>query len=69
MGILVKKLEVNKEDLQGIQVLVPRRCLSLNPSICFLCRRLTVGNRNSNEELPLEETIFLDTWDTLGSKD
>jgi len=68
MEILVKKLEVNKEDLQGIQVLVPLCRLSFNLSVCCLCRRLTVGYSNE-EELPLEETIFLDTWDTLGSKD
>jgi len=65
--ILVKKLEGNKEDLQGVQVLVPLGRLSLNQSGCRLCRCLTVGY--SDEELPLEEAIFLDTWEILGSKD
>ncbi len=60
-------MEGNKEDLQGVQVLVPLRRLSLNPNVYRLCRHLAVGH--GNEELPLEETIFLDDWDILGSKD
>jgi len=60
-------VEGNQEDLQGVQILVPYCRLSFNPSVCRLCRRVTV--RYSNEELSLEETIFLDTWDVLGSND
>ncbi len=67
MEILVRKLEGTKEDPQGVQVLIPLCRLSFNPSVCRLCSCLTVGY--SNEDLPIEETIFLDTWDVLGSKD
>ena len=60
-------MEGNQEDLQGVQILVPYCRLSLNPSVCCLYCRVTV--RYSNEELSLEETIFLDTGDVLGSED
>jgi hypothetical protein len=55
------------EDLQWIQVLVPVCHLSLNPNVYGLRRCLRVGY--SNEELSLEERIFLDTWDVISSKD
>ena len=55
------------EDLQCIEFLVPLRCLSRNPNVCGLCRCLRVGY--SDEELPLEEGIFLDTRDINSSKD
>jgi hypothetical protein len=41
--------------------------MSLNPNVCGLRRCLRVGYRD--EELPLEERIFLDTWDIISSKD
>ncbi len=62
-----QKLEGNKEDLQGIQVLAPLHRLSLNPSVCSFCGCVTVGY--SDKEPLLQETIFLDTWEILGSKD
>jgi hypothetical protein len=61
------KPEGKREGLQWIQVLVPLRDLSLNPNVCGLRRCLGAGY--SYEELPLEERIFLDTWDIMGSKD
>jgi hypothetical protein len=64
---LAIKLEGKMKDLQCIQVLVPLRHLSLNPNVCGLCRSLGVGY--SNEELPLEETILLNTWDIISLKD
>jgi hypothetical protein len=47
------KLEEKMKDLQWIQVLVPLRHMSLNPSVCGLRRCFGVGY--GNEELPLEE--------------
>jgi hypothetical protein len=67
MECLAMKLEGKMKDLQCTQVLVPLRHLSLNSNVCGLRRCLGVGY--SNEELPLEETIFLDTWDIISSKD
>jgi len=67
MEILVRNLEGTKQDPQGIQVLIPLRRLSLNSSVCRLRSCLMVGY--CNKDLPLEETIFLDTWDIVGSKD
>jgi hypothetical protein len=54
-------------DPQRIQILVPLRYLSLNPNVCGLRRCLSVGYRD--EEIPLEESIFLDIWDINSSKD
>ncbi len=67
MEILVRNLEGTKQDPQGIQVLIPLRRLFLNSSVCRLRSCLMVGY--CNKDLPLEETIFLDTWDIVGSKD
>jgi hypothetical protein len=67
MEHLAIKLEQKREDLQCIQVLVPLRHMSLNPNVCGLRRRLSVGYRN--EDPPLEETTFLDTWDINSPKD
>jgi hypothetical protein len=67
MELLTIKLEGKREDLQCIQDLIPLRRLSLNPSVCGLRRYLRVGY--SNEELPLEEKILLDTWDIDSPKD
>jgi hypothetical protein len=67
MEHLAIKSEGKREDLQCIQVLVPFRHLSLNPNVCGLRRYLGVGY--SYEELPLEERIFLDTWNINSSKD
>ena len=61
------KLEEKMKDLQWIQVLVPLRHLSLNPNVCGLRRCFGVGY--SDEELPLEERMLLDTWDINSSKD
>jgi hypothetical protein len=67
MEFLAIKLEGKREDLQCMQVLVPLRHLSLNPDVCSLRHCLGIGY--SYEELPLEERIFLDTWDINSSKD
>jgi len=67
MEVLAIKLEGKMEDLQWIQVLVPLRDLSLNPNVRSLRRCPRVGY--SDEELPPDETIFLDTWDIMSSKD
>jgi hypothetical protein len=67
MGLLAIKLEGKREDVQWIQVLVPLRRLSLDPNVCGLRHYLQVGY--GDEELPLEETIFLDTWDINSPKD
>jgi hypothetical protein len=67
MELLDIKLEGKREDVQCIQVLVPLRRLSLNLNVCGLRRCPMVGY--SDEELPLEETILLDTWDINSSKD
>ena len=57
-----------REDLQCIQTLVPLRHMSLNPNVCGLRRCLMVGY--CDEELPVEETKFLDTcWDINSLKD
>jgi hypothetical protein len=55
------------KDPQRIQILVPLRHLSLNPNVCSLRRCFSV--ENSDEELPVEERIFLDIWDINSSKD
>ena len=67
MELLAIKLEGKRKDLQRIQDLVPLRDLSLNPNVCGLRRCLSVGY--GDEELPLEEKIFFDTWDINSSKD
>jgi hypothetical protein len=67
MRLLAIKLEGKSEDLQWIQVLVPLRHLSLNPNVCGLRRCLGVGY--GDEELSLEEGVFLITWDIINSKD
>jgi hypothetical protein len=64
---LTVKLEGDMRDPQRIQILVPLRYLSLNPNVCGLRRCLSVGYRD--EEIPLEESIFLDIWDINSSKD
>jgi len=64
---LVIKLERKREDLQRIQALVPLHHLSLNQNVCGLSHCIGVGY--SDEELPLEERIFLDNWDIISSKD
>ena len=56
-----------REVLQCIQYLVPLRDLSLNTNVFGLRRCLRVGY--SYKDLPLEERIFLDSWDIMGSKD
>ena len=50
------------ENLQSTQVLVPIRHLSLNPNVCGLRRCLQVGVGYSDKEVPLEETVLLDSW-------
>jgi hypothetical protein len=67
MKLLTVKLEGDMRDPQRIQILVPLRHLSLNPNVCGLRRCLSVGYRD--EEIPLEERIFLDIWDINSSKD
>jgi hypothetical protein len=67
MEVLAIKLEGKREDPQWIQVLVPLRHLSLNLNVCGLRRCLGVGY--GDEELPLEEGVFLITWDIIDSKD
>ena len=67
MERLTIKLEGKMKDLQCIQGLVPVRYLFLNPNVCGLRRCLRVGY--SDEEFPLEERIFLDTWDINSLKD
>ena len=59
--------EGKREDVQWIQDLVPLRHLSLNLNVCGLRRCLRVGH--SNEQVPLEERIFLDTWDISSAED
>jgi hypothetical protein len=65
MELLAINLEGKRENLQRIQVLVPFRHLSLNPDVCGARRCLRVGY--SDEDHPLEESIFLDTWDINSS--
>ena len=62
------KLEGKREDLQRIQDLVPLRDLSLNRNVSGLrrCRIRVIGYRD--EDFPLEERIFLYTWDIFGPK-
>jgi hypothetical protein len=67
MELLAIELEGKREDLQKIQVLVPIRHLSLNRNVFGLRRCLGVGY--SDEDVPLQETIFLDTWDINGMTD
>jgi hypothetical protein len=67
MEPLVIKLEGKREHPQWIEVLVPLRHLPFNPNVCGHCHCLKVGY--SDEEPPLEERIFLDTWDINSSKD
>ena len=55
-----------REDLQWAQVLVPIRNVSLNRNVCGLRRCLGVGY--CDEEFPVQETIFLGTWDINGAK-
>jgi hypothetical protein len=50
-----------------MQALVPLRDLSPNMNVCGFRCRLRAGY--SDEEVPLEERIFLDTWDINSSKD
>jgi hypothetical protein len=67
MELLGIKLEGKREDIQWIQVLVPLRHLSLNPNVCGLRRRFSVGY--SDVMLPLEERTLLDTRDINSPKD
>jgi hypothetical protein len=67
MDLLAIKLKGKKEDPQCVQVLVPLRHLPINPNVCGLCCCLRAGY--CNEELPLEERMFPDTWDINSSKD
>jgi hypothetical protein len=67
MEVLAIKMDEKREDLQWIQVLVPLRHLSLNRNVCGRRRCLRVGY--GNEEIPLEERIFLNTRDIGSSKD
>jgi hypothetical protein len=71
MEVSGKKLDSGgkREDLQWIQVLVPLRHISLDPNIRGRHCCLKVGSGYSDEDLPLEEIIFLDTWDIRSSKD
>ena len=66
-GLLGIKLKGKWEGVQWVQVLVPIRSLSLNWSVCGLCRCLSIGY--GDKEFPLEERIFLDSWDIYGPKD
>ncbi len=68
-GAFSHKLEGKREDLQCIQVLVPLRHLSLSMNVRGLRRCATGRDGYSNENPPLDKTIFLDTWDIIGSKD
>jgi len=66
MELLAIKLEGKTEVLQCIKVLVPLHQPSLNMNVCGLhCSR---RDGYSNEKPPLEDTIFLDNWDIIGSK-
>jgi hypothetical protein len=67
MEVSAVKLEGKREELQSIQFLVPLCRLPLNPDVCGL--RLCLRAGYGDEELPLEESIFLDTWDINSSKD
>ena len=61
------KLKGKWEGVQRVQVLVPIRSLSLNRSVCGLRSRLSIGY--GDKDLPLEERIFLDSWDIYSPKD
>ena len=61
MEILAIEREGKREDLQWIEVLVPIRLVSLNRNVCGLRHRCPRAV-HSNEEFPLQETIFLDAW-------
>jgi hypothetical protein len=67
MELLAIELEGKREDLQRIQVLVPIRHLSLHRNVCGL--RCCPRAGYSDEEFPLQDSIFLDTWDINGMKD
>ena len=67
MELLAIRLEGKIEEVQCIQVLAPSSYLPLNPSACGPHRFLRVGY--GDEKFPLEETILLEIWDILGSKD
>jgi len=62
-------LKGKREGLQRIQALIPLRYLSLNPNVCGLRRRRFLRVGYGDEELPLEETVFFDNWNIIGSKD
>jgi hypothetical protein len=66
MELLTMKLEGKMKDPQRIQVLAPLRHPSINRNVCGLRRCSSVGY--GDEELPVEERIFLDTWDINSSK-
>jgi hypothetical protein len=67
MKLLTMKMEEDMEDTHHIKVLVPLCHLSLNPNVCGLRRCFSVGYRD--EELSVEERIFLDIRDIHSSKD
>ena len=67
MEVLSIKLKGKWEGVQWVQVLVPIRSLSFNRSVCGLRRCLIIGY--SDKDLPLEERIFLDSWDIYSPKD
>ena len=67
MEVLAIELEGKRGDLQSFRILVPLGDPSLNPNDISLRRRLSVGY--SDEDFPLEEIIFLDTWDIMSPKD
>jgi hypothetical protein len=66
MELLAECLEGRTED-QQIEDLVPLCLLSLNPNVCGLCHCLGAGY--SDKDFPLEETIFLETWNINSLKD
>ena len=66
-GASAIKLNGKRENLQNIQVLFPIRDLSLNPNVCGLRRCL--GVEYSDKDLPLEETVFLDSWNVNSTMD
>jgi hypothetical protein len=66
MKLLAIKLKGKMKDPQWIHFLVPLRDLSLNPNVRGLRRCFKDGY--SDEELPLEEKIFFDTWNIFSSK-
>ena len=66
MEILAIKLEENRQDIQWIQFLVPRRDMSLNKNVCGLHRSLGVGYLDI--KFSLGKNIFLDSRDIMSSK-